>query len=186
MKLIVGLGNPGKTYRHHRHNIGFLALDHIAQKHHIKIKKRKFTTRYAIIKRKREDVVLIKPQTYMNLSGTALENFVTYFNVSIMDDVLVIVDDVNLPFGKLRIRTHGSAGGHNGLQSIIDVMGTDRFTRLRVGIDAPPEDIELKSYVLSRFSQEEEEKLTNLLRQIEHACFCWLTESITTVMQQFN
>ena len=186
MKLIVGLGNPGRKYRNHRHNIGYISLDRIVRHLDIKVNKRKFNSRYTLYAYKDKQIIFVKPLTYMNLSGSAIKSFVTFFNISIFDDMFVIVDDVNLPFGKIRIRKQGSAGGHNGIQSIIDSFGTNRFIRLRVGIDKPSSDLSLKSYVLSSFTSEEKKALPTLLDQIKDACICWLEEGITTVMQRYN
>ena len=185
MKLIVGLGNPGREYRNHRHNIGFLSIDDIAAHLDIEIRKRKFNARYALYKYKGQHVIFLKPLTFMNLSGEAVKRFVTFFNLS-FDNVLVIVDDVHLPFGKIRIRKQGSAGGHNGIQSIIDALGTNQFVRLRIGVDKPKQDGPLQSYVLSNFSYAEKKELPAVFELVHSACLCWLDNGIVTTMQKFN
>ena len=185
MKLIVGLGNPGREYRNHRHNIGFLSIDDIAAHLNIEVRKRKFNARYALYTYRGQHVLFLKPLTFMNLSGEAVKKFVAFFNLSI-DDILVIVDDVHLPFGKIRIRKQGSAGGHNGIQSIIDTLETNRFVRLRIGVDKPQQDGPLQSYVLSNFSYEEKKGLPTLFKLVKSACLCWLENGVTAVMQKFN
>ncbi len=186
MKLIVGLGNPGRQYHYHRHNAGFLSLDYIAQSLDIEIKKRKFNSRYALFTYNGKEVLFVKPLTFMNLSGNSIKSFISFFKISAADDILVIVDDVNLPFGKLRIRKNGSAGGHNGIQSIIDSLKTDEFVRLRVGINKPEGDVPLKRYVLSPFSSEEKRGFPKLFDRIKEACFCWLENGVKIAMQEFN
>ena len=154
MKIIFGLGNPGKNYIRNRHNIGYLVLEELAESLDLKFKKR---IKYLFAESER--VLLIKPRTYMNNSGKAvLSVFSKYRN----NDFLVVVDDVNLPFGEIRLRQEGGFGGHNGLRSIGTELGTDQFKRMRIGVGSP-ESEELASYVLADFNQEESKKLPQIL-----------------------
>lgn len=160
MKLIVGLGNPGAQYEKTRHNIGFQILDLIQ----IQFQKQfTFNSKFECFELKEkinnENVVFIKPTTYMNLSGNALIKVKNYFKVDTAD-ILVIVDDINLPLGSVRIRESGSAGGHNGLKSIEAVLGTNQYKRIKIGCGKPNVDIDLKDYVLANFSKAEQDILT--------------------------
>ena len=157
MKLIVGLGNPGKKYKNTKHNIGFIALDSYAEVNKIKYKKSvKFVSEIAI----HNDAILLKPKTYMNNSGLAVVKAAKYYNVS-LEDIVVISDDLNLPFSKIRIRESGSAGGHNGIKSIISNLNSENFKRIRVGI-GDNKDIVMRDFVLSDFSKNEAKLLEDL------------------------
>jgi len=150
MKLIVGLGNPGKKYARTRHNIGFLCLEAYATKHILTFKfDNKFNGEWV----KHGDTILLKPHTFMNLSGQSVQAMMNYFNID-PEDILVIYDDLDLPTAKLRLRMKGSAGGHNGIKSIIQSIGTQSFNRVRFGISKPTRR-ETKDYVLSTFSKAE-------------------------------
>lgn len=160
MKLIVGLGNPGAQYEKTRHNIGFQILDLIQtqlQKQFV------FNAKFECFELKEklnnENVILIKPTTYMNLSGNALIKVKNYFKVETAD-ILVIVDDINLPLGSVRIRESGSAGGHNGLKNIEAVLGTAQYKRIKIGCGKPKTGLDLKDYVLTNFTKEEQDTLT--------------------------
>ena len=154
MRLIIGLGNPGKKYRNNRHNIGF----HVIENYVIS---KGFTFRKKLLFdfAKDNNVLYVKPKTYMNNSGNAVTSILTRFKV---DDILVIVDDIYLPLGEIRIRQDGGFGGHNGLESIAEAMGTDKFKRLRIGVGSPENEI-LSNYVLSDFSKCEQEILKIIL-----------------------
>ena len=150
MKLVVGLGNPGKKYSKTKHNIGFISIDHYTDANNLKLKKeRKFNGKSLKI----GDLVLLKPHTFMNNSGISVKAVMDYYDIDI-DDVLIIYDDLDLPLGKTRLREKGSAGGHNGIKSIISHLKTEEFRRVRVGIDKNPL-IETKNYVLGSFSKRE-------------------------------
>jgi len=154
MKLIVGLGNPGKKYQNSKHNIGFMALDSYAQLYKMKLKKSiKFHGEYI----KNDNVILLKPKTFMNNSGLSVRQISDYYNIN-YEDILIIFDELNLPFSKIRLRKNGTAGGHNGIKSIIAHLGTDNFKRLRIGIDRN-QGKEIKEDVLSDFSKIELKKL---------------------------
>lgn len=161
MRLIVGLGNPGKQYSNTKHNIGFMSLDAYAEANKIKYKKSiKFTSEIAII----DNAILLKPKTFMNNSGIAIRKVAQYYNIT-PDNILIIFDDLNLPFLKLRLRYNGSAGGHNGIKSTIAHLQTDEFNRLRVGIGRDSTK-EMKHEVLSDFSKFESKELQNKLIDI--------------------
>lgn len=160
MKLIVGLGNPGTQYEKTRHNVGFQILDLIQTQFQ---KQFSFNSKFECFELKEkinnENVIFIKPTTYMNLSGNALIKVKNYFKVDTAD-ILVIVDDINLPLGSVRIRESGSAGGHNGLKSIEAVIGTNQYKRIKIGCGKPNVDVDLKDYVLANFSKAEQDILT--------------------------
>lgn len=160
MKLIVGLGNPGTQYDKTRHNIGFQILDLIQTQFQ---KQFTFNSKFECFELKEkinnENVIFIKPTTYMNLSGNALIKVKNYFKVDTAD-ILAVVDDINLPLGSVRIRESGSAGGHNGLKSIEAVLGTNQYKRIKIGCGKPNVDVDLKDYVLANFSKAEQDILT--------------------------
>lgn len=150
MKLVVGLGNPGRKYKYNRHNIGFAVLDSYIKKLDLKFKRR---TKYDYLIS--DDVLFIKPKIYMNRSGDAVTSVLTKYRI---DEILVIVDDIHLPIGEIRIRKDGGNGGHNGLKSIVDALGSSQFGRIRIGVGSPIEK-DLSNYVLSDFSKKEVSKL---------------------------
>jgi PTH1 family peptidyl-tRNA hydrolase len=157
MRLVVGLGNPGKTYQWSKHNMGFLCLDAFAKAKSLTfVKEAKFQGEIV----KGEAFVLLKPRTYMNLSGQSVRAVADYFKIA-PADILVVSDDMDIPLFKIRIREQGSAGGHNGLKSIIEHLSTNAFNRLRIGIERP-EGMDAKDYVLSNFSKAEKKELEGL------------------------
>ncbi|MFW5794081.1 MAG: aminoacyl-tRNA hydrolase [Bacillota bacterium] len=161
-KLIVGLGNPGKKYKKSKHNIGFLSLEHFAKNEKIKFKKkRSFNAEFAEL----DNAIFLKPMTYMNNSGLAVRKVVDYYNIDI-NDILIIFDDVDLPFAKLRLRYKGGSGGHKGIKSIINHLNSQDFNRVRFGIDKP-EDKDIKDYVLSDFSKAELNHLDDVLIDLD-------------------
>lgn len=153
MKLIVGLGNPGVVYDRTRHNVGFMVLDYFASLNNCAITSSKFNGLYTKIKVGDCEVMLLKPQSYMNLSGEVVRKFVDYFKINV-SDILVISDDLDLPFLKVRLRASGSCGGHNGLRNIENCLGTNLYKRLRIGI-CNDKSIDTKDYVLGKLSQED-------------------------------
>ena len=173
MKLIVGLGNPGKKYQDTRHNIGFMCLDNYAKQNKVKFKKE---TKFKGESLKLGNLVLLKPHTFMNLSGQSVRAIMDYYNIDI-DDVLIIFVDLALPAGKIRLREKGSSGGHNGIKSIISHVGTDVFRRLRIGIDSNPL-IETKDFVLSKFSKEEKKLIDETITISHSAASCSLVSSV--------
>lgn len=155
MYLVVGLGNPGKQYDMTRHNIGFHTIDYIADKYSAKLKKLKFKSVYGETDINGEKVYLVKPQTFMNLSGEAVGEMARFYKIP-PENVIVISDDISLNCGRIRIRQKGSAGGHNGLKSIIYHLNTDVFPRVKIGVGAPTnENYDLADFVLGRFTREE-------------------------------
>ncbi len=169
MKIIIGLGNPGKKYENTRHNVGFLALDKIDKKiitTRFKLEK-KFEAEVAKFKLGNEDIVLIKPQTFMNLSGQAVRKVVDFYKLNPSKDLIVVYDDIDIPLGQVRIRQEGSSAGHNGLQSIIDELGTDRFMRVRIGIGRPSNElIKIEDWVLQALTDTEKELLFGTIEDL--------------------
>jgi PTH1 family peptidyl-tRNA hydrolase len=154
MKLVVGLGNPGRKYKKTKHNIGFMCLDYYAEKYSVKFKK---DNKFKGESLKIGDLILLKPHTFMNLSGQSIRAASDYYNVNI-EDILIIYDDLALPLAKLRLREKGSSGGHNGIKSLVQHLGTEDFKRIRIGIDSNPL-IDPKDYVLGKFSKKELEEI---------------------------
>ena len=155
MKIIAGLGNPTKEYEGTRHNIGFSVIDKLADKYNISMNEKKHKAICGKGMIEGEKVILLKPQTYMNLSGESVVDAVNFYKVDPEEDVIIIYDDIDLDVGKLRIRAKGSAGGHNGMKNIIAHLGTQVFPRIRVGVGAKPKDWDLADYVLGRFPKKE-------------------------------
>ncbi len=186
MKLIVGLGNPGKKYADTRHNIGFKVIERAAEKFSISLNERKFKAEYGVGLVQGEKVLLCKPQTYMNLSGEAVRPLLDYYKIE-MDQLLVIYDDLDLPPGKLRLRQKGGAGGHNGMKSIIDHVGSEQFKRIRFGIGRPSHpDMQVVDYVLGRFQPEERAIISQSIEKAALACEMWLIKPFPEVMNEFN
>jgi PTH1 family peptidyl-tRNA hydrolase len=184
--LIVGLGNPGDKYDGTRHNIGFACLAHLARQHSLEFRGKRANARLAEGRIAGQRVVLARPQTYMNLSGQAVSGLRSWYKIDPASQLLVIYDDLDLPFGKLRLRQRGSAGTHNGMKSIIGQLGSQEFARLRVGIDRPPPQWDTKAYVLGRFSKEEQAAIPDLYERVADAIELVLREGITTAMNQVN
>jgi len=160
MKLIVGLGNPGKEYENTRHNIGFSLLDKFLETQNLKIDSEKFGGVYLKTKFRNNDVIFLKPQRYINLSGEVLRKFVDYYKINI-EDIFVIVDDLNLPLGSVKIKRKGSSGGHNGLKNIEQHLGTINYKRLKIGISK--NNINMKDYVLGKINGEEKKVIEEVL-----------------------
>ena len=182
MRLIVGLGNPGARYKDTRHNIGFMTVDSISRQLDARFKRSILLKGHLA---KKEGLLLAKPSSFMNLSGLCVKKIVDRFKVGVRD-LLIICDDFNLPFGKLRLRGQGSSGGHNGLSSIADSLKTEDFARLRVGIGSPQEGVDAADFVLSGFSETEK---THLVQLISRTCQCaleWASCDIESVMAKFN
>lgn len=165
MKLIVGLGNPGKEYENTRHNIGFNFIDYFANKINEKIDKEKFNGLYKEIKINDEKVILLKPLSYINLSGEVVIKYLNYFKIDI-DDMLVISDDLDMPTGKIKLKQNGSSGGHNGLKNIAQNIGTEEFKRLKIGI-ANDKSMDTKDYVLGKITNDEKEKFESIKEEVK-------------------
>ena len=186
MKLIVGLGNPGEEYKFTRHNIGFLVLDEFARANDIKFKiNKRFNALVSEGIIGREKVLLAMPQTFMNLSGNSVRRMLSWLKTE-TDDMFVVMDDIALPFGSIRIRPEGSSGGHNGLNSIIDSIGCQEFPRMRVGILGRKNVKDLSNYVLARFTKPEQKGLPEILKAASQACECWVREGVNAAMDKFN
>ncbi|MRX72957.1 aminoacyl-tRNA hydrolase [Bacillus lacus] len=185
MKLIVGLGNPGKQYESTRHNVGFLVIDELSKQLHIPLDKSKFNGIYGIGNIAGEKVILAKPLTYMNLSGECVRPLMDYYQIS-TEDLAVIYDDLDLPAGRLRLRTKGSAGGHNGIKSLIQHLQTQEFKRIRIGIDRPPAGMKVPDYVLGRFQGEDIESIEEVIKKSASACEEWIQKPFLTVMNEYN
>ena len=184
--LLVCLGNPGREYAETRHNVGFLAADLLAEKKNEKIDRLKFKALTGTVELGGEKVLVMKPQTYMNLSGEAVGEAVRFYKIP-PERVLVISDDVSLPLGKMRIRANGSAGGHNGLKNIIQHLGTDAFPRIKVGVGAPahPEH-EMVDWVIGKFSKEERKALDEMLKKTVDAAECVIHDGVQKAQNRFN
>lgn len=185
MKAIIGLGNPGMKYAGTRHNIGFDAVTAIADKYNLSINNKKFKGVYADGHIAGEKVLLVQPQTFMNLSGECVREVADFYKLN-PDEIIIICDDINLDVGRLRIRKKGSAGGHNGLKNIIAHLGTEEFPRIRVGVGEKTEGWDLADYVLARFDKESEPVIREALANVVGAVETWLSEGIDAAMNRFN
>ena len=184
--LIVGLGNPGQKYEHTRHNMGFLTVDLLAEKAGVKLDKVKFKAAYNILNFAGCKCLVMKPQTYMNLSGEAVREAAQFYKIP-ADRVLVIYDDISLPVGKLRVRPNGSAGGHNGIKNIIAHLGTQEFPRVKIGVGAPAGGgDEMVNFVLGAPSQAERKVLAESFERAIGAAECIIQKGCQQAMNGFN
>lgn len=184
MKMIVGLGNPGKKYEFTRHNIGFLTVDEISKKLGVLSYQSKFNALVASSDFNGSKVIVCKPQTYMNLSGDAVNSIAKYYKIS-SSDILVISDDMDLPVGKIRIRPFGGAGGQKGLKNIIDQLNTNEFPRIRIGIGKNPA-IDAADYVLGKFEKENYDLYIESIKQATEAALVFVTEGLEKAMNLYN
>lgn len=184
--LLVCLGNPGKQYENTRHNIGFLTADEIERRSGVKINKLRYRALTGEVKLGGERVLVMKPQTYMNLSGEAVKLAGAFYKIP-PERVIVISDDVSLPLGKLRIRANGSAGGHNGLKNIIQHLGTDAFPRIKVGVGAPahPEH-EMVDWVIGNFTPAEKKVVSEAVGRAADAVECLIEKGVSEAQNKFN
>ena len=193
MKLIIGLGNPGRGYANNRHNAGFVCLNYFARTQGIRFDKKQCKARVGSGEVAGSEVLLAKPQTYMNRSGQSVRLLVDKFNIS-PDNLLVIHDDLDLPLGRIRIRQGGSPGGHKGVGSIITELGSQNFTRIRVGIGRPItiegvagiSEADIIAYVLSDFTPDEKQAITQVIPRVSEAILCLLTEGPVAAMNRYN
>ena len=184
--IIVGLGNPGDEYSVTRHNAGFIAIDHVAQKCSVKINRLKFKAMTADVTLSGKRVLLMKPQTYMNLSGEAVREAVDFYKIP-MENVIVLCDDVNFDIGVMRIRKKGSDGGQKGVRSIITHMGTDTFPRIKLGVGKKPTpEYDMADWVLSKFSAEEQKQLHSVIENVHDAICLMLSGKTDDAMAKFN
>lgn len=185
MKLIVGLGNPGKKYENTRHNTGFAVIDRTLAKLNVELDKNKFNADYTMINRNGEKIYILKPLTYMNLSGEAVVPFMKYFGIE-PEDLVVVHDDLDLPVGKIRLRQSGSCGGQNGMRNIIDLLGDSNIKRIRVGIGKDPL-FPVVDYVLGKTKKEDLEVYNQALDKASDALIYWLDhDDFSKVMSNFN
>ncbi len=185
MHVIVGLGNPGKTYANTRHNVGFDTIDLLAERNNIRVNKIKFKAVYGEGNISGEKVILVKPQTYMNNSGETVRDIANFFKLQ-PKDIIVIVDDIDIDFADIRIRKKGSAGSHNGLKSIIALLGSQDFPRIKIGIGERYQGQKLSDFVLSRFSKDERKIIEETLTYSAQAVETILKDGIEASMNQFN
>ena len=184
--LVVFLGNPGLKYEQTRHNAGFMTADALEKAKGVRINRSRFKALTATLDMGGESVMLMKPQTYMNLSGEAVIQAVKFYKIA-PEHVLVVSDEMSLPIGKLRIRTKGSAGGHNGLKNIIAHLGTDSFPRIRLGVGAPPHpDYDVADWVLSAFRGKDLEDMTEAAKRAAEAIECYVLHGPERAMNRFN
>jgi len=184
VKLIVGLGNPGFRYRRSRHNVGFMAVEALARKNGIRIKKKLFNALTGEGRIFGEKVLLLLPQTYMNLSGESVKAAIGTVGGS--SDLLLIYDDIDLPLGNIRFRAKGSSGGHKGIHSVIDKLKTEDMQRLRIGIRPDKKVYDTTDFVLRSFSKTEKEILNNIIREAVEGIEVWLSSGIDECMERFN
>jgi PTH1 family peptidyl-tRNA hydrolase len=185
MKVLVGLGNPGKKYEGTRHNVGFEVVAELACRHGASKPKIKFEAEIAELTVADQKLLLVAPQTFMNASGRSVRQVADFFQVA-ASDLLVVCDDINLPLGQLRIRRSGSSGGQKGLENIIQHMGTPAVPRLRIGIDRPAPGRDSADYVLDRFRKSEQEAIDIAIRTAADAVATWVAEGIDRAMNRYN
>ena len=185
MYVIVGLGNPGRRYENTKHNVGFIALDLLAEKHSIKIKKLKHKALIGEGKIGSEKVILVKPQTYMNLSGESVRSIFRYYSLE-PEKLIVIYDDIDIPLGTIRIREKGGPGTHNGMRSIINLLLDDSFPRIRIGIGSERGEVPLASFVTSGFNKENVETIENSILRAVDAVDSIITDGVVLAMTNYN
>lgn len=185
MRLIVGLGNPGKKYECTRHNAGFMCIDALLKKLNVSLDQEGFKSFYTTINHKGEKIIIMEPQTFMNLSGEAVSLIVNYYKIE-HEDILVVYDDLDLPLGKLRLRSSGSSGGHNGMKNIIGLLNDQNIKRIRIGISRDKQ-YEVCDYVLSKIVGDEKKEFDRALDKASDAVLYWLDEKdFNKVMSKFN
>ena len=185
MKIVVGIGNPGKQYAGTRHNAGYRVIESLVRKLNVGAGRERFDSLVQDTVVDGEKLLLMRPLTYVNLSGMAVRRAADWFGCA-AEDVLVVADDMNLPVATIRVRREGSGGGHHGLESIIDHLGTVGFPRIRIGIGSPPRHIDGADYVLSRFSAEEDELVGESCDDAADAVLVWVRRGISACMNEFN
>lgn len=185
MHIIVGLGNPGDKYAKTRHNVGFNVIDLLAKEYSIDVSKIKHKALIGEGRVGTEKIILVKPITYMNLSGESVANICNYYNLD-LENLIVIYDDIDLNVGKIRIRKKGSGGTHNGMKSIIKCLGSNEFPRVRIGISKPQKGQDLADFVLSRFSKEDEQHLNESFKNAVEAIDCAIRNNLDLSMNRYN
>jgi PTH1 family peptidyl-tRNA hydrolase len=185
VKIIVGLGNPGISYKMTRHNIGFQVIDSLAKINHISIRTKRFKSLYGMGWIESEQVILVKPMTFMNRSGEAVRKAADFFHLG-MEDLIVVHDDLDLPFGRFRFKQRGGDGGHQGVRSVMERMGGNHFLRLKVGIGRPPQGMDPAAYVLEVFDKGEQSLLDSVLSRAGDSLRVMLLEGLKKAMNQFQ
>lgn len=185
MKVVLGLGNPGKKYARTRHNLGFLVVDRLASENRITIKQEKHESLIGGWQADGEKILLVKPKTFMNHSGEVVKHLFRYFPIT-AKDLVVVHDDLDLPFGRIRVRPRGGPGGHRGVRSILETLGDAGFFRVRVGIGRPPLGVDPTNYVLEPFSPEERSRLEQIISRAADAVHCLVKEGPQRAMETFN
>ena len=181
----MGLGNPGRKYKKTRHNIGFIVLERLAISYQGSFKKGRFSSEMSTIEIDRNAVILAKPLTFMNNSGMAVAELMRYYDIE-MSRLLIIYDDVDIPFSKIRIRGQGTAGGHKGVESVIQYLKSNNFARLRIGINSEHAKENTKKFVLSKFSKNEQNELEEIIQKCASAAITFINEGIENTMNEFN
>lgn len=184
MKLIVGLGNPGKEYENTRHNVGFMVLDNYALKNNLTFNRMKFSGSYCEINKNNEKIILLKPQKFMNLSGEVVRDFVKFYKIN-LEDILIVSDDLDMPVGKIKLREKGSCGGHNGLRNIEMHLGTINYKRLKVGI-SKDKRFDTKDYVLSKFNNEDMKLIKNSVDISSNIIEDFFNNDFNNLMNKYN
>jgi peptidyl-tRNA hydrolase, PTH1 family len=185
VKLIVGLGNPGKRYEHARHNFGFLVIDRLANQHDVAVKKNLCDALVGHWSFGGEQIILAKPQTFMNRSGAAVDRLLREYGAT-TENLVIVYDDLDLPFGRIRIRTRGSAAGHRGVLSILETLAGAPFYRVRVGIGRPPDGMNAVDYVLQPFDDEEMRELNEIVDRAADSVVCLLRDGPRRAMELYN
>jgi PTH1 family peptidyl-tRNA hydrolase len=183
MKVVVGLGNPGRNYEGTRHNVGYEVVDSLAAGPRCNKFESRFQAQIAELTEDAEKVLLVKPETFMNLSGRSVRQVMDFYQLT-LSDLLVVCDDINLPLGKLRVRAKGRHGGHNGLRNIQEHLGTTEYARLRIGVDTPADDA--IDHVLGRFRPGERPVIEDAVQKAAQAVIVWVTRGIQACMNQYN
>ena len=187
MFLIVGLGNPGKKYENTRHNAGFMAIDALAEKYNIRVTEKKHKAFCGAGYIEGHKVLLVKPETYMNLSGESVQEFLNFYKLDPEEEMLVIYDDISLAPGNVRIRKKGSAGGHNGIKSLITHAGTQNFMRIKVGVGEKPKGWDLADYVLGHFSEEDKKIIDDVVKkEVTEATVLIISGNVDKAMNDYN
>jgi PTH1 family peptidyl-tRNA hydrolase len=183
--LIVGLGNPGRKYSHTRHNIGFMVIDYMCRNMGVKLKSRRFHSKNAVVEKYGREVIILKPATYMNLSGISVKDCADYYHIE-SDHILVIHDDLDLPLGRIKVVSHGSAGGHRGIKSIIENLSETAFPRIKIGIGRPEQGEPVEEFVLTPFYAHQNELVKKVIDLSYKACDLFLADGIIKAMNVIN
>lgn len=185
MYIVAGLGNPGKKYEGTRHNVGFEVLDYLADKYSVKLNKIKYKSLYNEINLDGEKVILLKPQTYMNRSGEAVLEVAQFYKVP-LENIIVVQDDIDIKFASLKIKKKGSGGSHNGLKSVIALLGRDDFPRVKIGVGKAESGEDLADFVLGRFKPDERSVMEDLVKKAGDSIECLIKEGVDSAMNKYN